>query len=138
GARRHATNGRPRTRHGRSSTACRSRSPHGAVGAARERRPRTRSRLVSRGARRASRVPRPHYRPARMPWPVPASLLLAILVAAQVAKLVPRPRFAVLGAAIALAALVLYAVTPAGVIDLSIGVALGVGVGLVVPSRRVT
>jgi peptidoglycan/xylan/chitin deacetylase (PgdA/CDA1 family) len=65
-------------------------------------------------------------------------LLLAILVAAQVAKLIPRPRFAVLGAVVALTALVLFAVTPAGVIDLSIGLVLGVGVGLVVPARRIT
>ena len=43
-----------------------------------------------------------------------------------------------LGAAVALTALVLFAVTPAGVIDLSIGVVLGVGVGLVMPARRLT
>jgi peptidoglycan/xylan/chitin deacetylase (PgdA/CDA1 family) len=66
------------------------------------------------------------------------SSLLAILVAAQVAKLVPRPRFAVLGAVVALVALVLFGVTPSGVIDLSIAVVLGVGVGLVLPARRIT
>jgi peptidoglycan/xylan/chitin deacetylase (PgdA/CDA1 family) len=65
-------------------------------------------------------------------------LLLAILIAAQVAKLTPRPRFAMLGAVIALTAMVLFAVTPAGVIDLSIGVVFGVGVGLVVPAERIT
>ena len=62
--------------------------------------------------------------------------MLAILVATHVARVVPRPRFAVLGAVLALTALVLFAVTPAGVIDLSIGVVLGVGAGLILPERR--
>jgi peptidoglycan/xylan/chitin deacetylase (PgdA/CDA1 family) len=65
-------------------------------------------------------------------------LLLAIVVAAQVAKIVPRPRFAVLGTIAALVALALYGVTPFGAIDLSIGAVLGVGVGLVVPARTIT
>ena len=69
---------------------------------------------------------------------MPASLLLAILVAAQVAKLVPRPRFAALGTALALAGLVLFGVTPPGAIDLLIGLVFGVGVGLIAPARRVT
>src|SRR5260221_12053545 len=73
-----------------------------------------------------------------MPWPVPLSLLLAILVAAQMARLIPRPGFAVVGAIVALTALVLFGVTPAGVIDLSIGLVFGLGVGLVVPARRMT
>src|SRR5258707_11453488 len=73
-----------------------------------------------------------------MPWPSPVSLVLALVVAAQVAKFVPRPRFATLGAAIAVTAIVLYAVTPRGVIDLSIGLALGIGVGLVLPDTRAT
>ena len=54
------------------------------------------------------------------------------------AKVVPRPRLAALGTVIAVTALLLYAVTPRGVIDLSIGVALGVGVGLVLPAGRIT
>jgi peptidoglycan/xylan/chitin deacetylase (PgdA/CDA1 family) len=69
---------------------------------------------------------------------MPVSLLLAILVAAQVAKLIPRPRFAVLGAIVALVGLVLFAVTPSGVIDLSIGIAFGLGVGLAMPAPRLT
>ncbi|MEY2433883.1 MAG: peptidoglycan-N-acetylglucosamine deacetylase [Acidimicrobiaceae bacterium] len=64
--------------------------------------------------------------------------MLAIVVAAQVAKLIPRPRFAVVGTVIALVALVLYDVTPRGVIDLPIGLVFGVGLGLAVPARRVT
>jgi peptidoglycan/xylan/chitin deacetylase (PgdA/CDA1 family) len=59
-------------------------------------------------------------------------LLLAILVAAQVAKLIPRPRFAVVGVVLAITAFVLFRVTPAGTIDLSIGLVFGIGVGFVV------
>jgi peptidoglycan/xylan/chitin deacetylase (PgdA/CDA1 family) len=70
-----------------------------------------------------------------MPW-LPVSLLLAILVAAQLAKLVPRPRFAPLGAVLAVAALVLLAVTPEGAIDLPIALVLGTGAGLVLPAAR--
>src|SRR5437762_7982066 len=71
-----------------------------------------------------------------MPWPSPVSWALALVVAAQVAKRTPRPPFAVLGSAMAVTALVLYAVTPRGVIDLSIGLVLGIGVGLVLPAAR--
>ena len=59
------------------------------------------------------------------------------MVAAQVAKLIPRPRFAVLGALLVSAAFVLYRVTPSGVIDLSIGVVLGVGAGILVSGVRI-
>jgi peptidoglycan/xylan/chitin deacetylase (PgdA/CDA1 family) len=57
-------------------------------------------------------------------------LLFAILIATQVAKLVPRPRFAILGIVLVAVAVVLYRVTPRGVLDLSIGIVLGVGGGL--------
>lgn len=60
------------------------------------------------------------------------------MVAINVAKLVPRPRLAWLGALLALVALVLYAVTPPGVIDLSIALVLGSGLGLVAPTSRAT
>jgi peptidoglycan/xylan/chitin deacetylase (PgdA/CDA1 family) len=63
-------------------------------------------------------------------------LLLAILVAAQVAKLIPRPRFAVVGVVLAITAFVLFRVTPAGTIDLSIALVFGIGVGLVVAVAR--
>ena len=54
------------------------------------------------------------------------------MVAAQVAKLVARPRFALLGIVLAVLALVLYRVTPRGVLDLSIGIVLGAGAGFAV------
>src|SRR3954449_12145382 len=71
-----------------------------------------------------------------MPWPLPVSLLVALVVASQVARLVPRPRLAPLGAVLGLTALTLHAVTPRGVLDLSIGIVLGVAIGLVVPDSR--
>ncbi|MEY2421236.1 MAG: peptidoglycan-N-acetylglucosamine deacetylase [Acidimicrobiaceae bacterium] len=43
-----------------------------------------------------------------------------------------------LGAVVGVTGLVLFAVTPVGVIDLSIGIVFGVGVGLVLPATRVT
>src|SRR5437867_7448574 len=69
-----------------------------------------------------------------MGWLLPVSFVLAFLVATQVRKLLPRPRFAPLGTVLACIALVLYAVTPTGTIDLSIGIVLGVGVGSVFPT----
>jgi peptidoglycan/xylan/chitin deacetylase (PgdA/CDA1 family) len=63
-------------------------------------------------------------------------LLLAIIVAAQVAKLVPRPRFAVVGVVLAFTAFVLFRVTPAGAIDLSIALVFGIGVGFIVAVAR--
>src|SRR4051812_22709200 len=71
-----------------------------------------------------------------MSWPLPVSLLVALAVGSQVARLVPRPRLAPLGAVLGVTALVLYAVTPRGVLDLSIGVVLGIAIGLVVPDTR--
>lgn len=50
----------------------------------------------------------------------------------QVAKLVPRPRFAVVGVVLSITAFVLFRVTPAGAIDLPIALVLGVGIGFVV------
>ena len=61
--------------------------------------------------------------------------MLALVVAVFVARTAPRRWLAIVGAAVALIAIVLYRVTPRGTIDLSIGLALGVGVGLVVPWR---
>jgi peptidoglycan/xylan/chitin deacetylase (PgdA/CDA1 family) len=61
--------------------------------------------------------------------------LLALVVALIVARTPRRRWLAIVGASIALVAIVLYRVTPRGTIDLSIGLALGVGVGLVVPWR---
>ena len=58
------------------------------------------------------------------------------MVAVVVARAAPRRWLAFVGAVIALIAIVLYRVTPRGTIDLSIGIALGVGVGLVVPWPR--
>jgi peptidoglycan/xylan/chitin deacetylase (PgdA/CDA1 family) len=63
--------------------------------------------------------------------------VIAIVVAVQVVKLIPRPRFAILGAVIGVIAVVLYAVTPHGVIDLLLGLVLGVGIGLVTPAERI-
>ena len=57
------------------------------------------------------------------------------MLAVLVARSVPRRWLAVIGAAIALIALVLYRVTPRGTIDLPIGLALGLGIGLAVPWR---
>ncbi len=59
-----------------------------------------------------------------MPWPMPVSLLLAIVVAARVARLAARAWLAALGALLAVVAVVLYRVTPTGTIDLSIGIVL--------------
>jgi hypothetical protein len=59
-------------------------------------------------------------------------LLLAILIAAQVARIAPRPRFIPLGVVLVAVAVVLYRVTPRGVIDLSIGIVLGAGAGLAI------
>jgi peptidoglycan-N-acetylglucosamine deacetylase len=59
--------------------------------------------------------------------------LLALVVALVVARTPRRRWLAFVGAPMALVAIVLYRVTPRGTIDLSIGLALGVGLGLVVP-----
>ena len=61
--------------------------------------------------------------------------MLALVVAAFVARTAPRRWLAIVGAAIAIIAIVLYRVTPRGTIDLSIGLTLGLGIGLVVPWR---
>lgn len=61
--------------------------------------------------------------------------MLAALVAVVVAGSAPRRWLAIVGAALALIAVVLYRVTPRGTIDLLIGLTLGVGVGLAVPWR---
>jgi peptidoglycan/xylan/chitin deacetylase (PgdA/CDA1 family) len=61
--------------------------------------------------------------------------VLAALVAVVVAGSAPRRWLAIVGAALALIAVVLYRVTPRGTIDLLIGLTLGVGVGLAVPWR---
>jgi len=61
--------------------------------------------------------------------------VLAAVVAMVVARSAPRRWLAIVGAAVALMALVLYRVTPRGTIDLLIGLSLGIGVGLVVPWR---
>lgn len=50
----------------------------------------------------------------------------------------PRPRLAPLGAVLGLTALTLYAVTPRGVLDLSIGIVLGIAIGLVLPEPRLS
>jgi peptidoglycan/xylan/chitin deacetylase (PgdA/CDA1 family) len=71
-----------------------------------------------------------------MSWPLPVSLLVAFAVASALARLVPRPRLALLGAVLGITALTLYAVTPRGVLDLSIGIVLGIAIGLVVPDER--
>src|SRR5437868_2904353 len=65
-----------------------------------------------------------------MPW-LPLSLVLALLVAVQVAKLASRRLYAVIGVVLVLVALVLFRVTPAGAIDLSIAIVLGIGAGIV-------
>src|SRR3954453_21502728 len=62
--------------------------------------------------------------------------MLAAAVAVVVARSGPRRRLAFAGIPIALIAIVLYRVTPRGTIDLLIGIAFGVGVGLVVPWPR--
>jgi peptidoglycan/xylan/chitin deacetylase (PgdA/CDA1 family) len=61
--------------------------------------------------------------------------VLAALVAVAVARSAPRRWLTIVGAALALIAVVLYRVTPRGTIDLLIGLTLGVGVGLAVPWR---
>src|SRR5438445_11744137 len=67
-----------------------------------------------------------------MSWALPVSLVLAVLLAAPQARMALRPRYAVLGGVLVTAALVLYRVTPRGVLDLSIGIALGIGAGSVI------
>src|SRR4051795_2522475 len=67
-----------------------------------------------------------------MSWPLPVSLLLALAVAAPLARMALKARYAVIGSVLVVVALVLYRVTPRGVLDLWIGVVLGVGAGAVV------
>ena len=55
------------------------------------------------------------------------------MVAVVVARTRPRRWLALVGAALALIAIVLYRVTPRGAIDLLTGLTLGVGIGLAVP-----
>ena len=59
--------------------------------------------------------------------------MLAVVVAVMVARRTPRRSLAIVGLPMALMAIVLYRVTPNGAIDLVIGVAFGVGLGLMAP-----
>jgi peptidoglycan/xylan/chitin deacetylase (PgdA/CDA1 family) len=59
-------------------------------------------------------------------------LFVAIVLVAQLVRMRPRFRFAPVGIVLVAVALVLYRVTPRGVLDLSIGIVLGVGAGLAV------
>jgi peptidoglycan/xylan/chitin deacetylase (PgdA/CDA1 family) len=62
-----------------------------------------------------------------------AAIGISVTVAIAIARLVPRPRLAWLGALVVAAAALLVAVTPRGVITIVIGALAGVGIGLIVP-----
>jgi len=62
-----------------------------------------------------------------------AAISIGVTLAIVVARLVPRPRLAWLGALLVAAAALLVAVTPRGIITLSIAALAGVGAGLVTP-----
>jgi peptidoglycan/xylan/chitin deacetylase (PgdA/CDA1 family) len=67
-----------------------------------------------------------------------AAISISVTVAIGVARLVPRPRLAWLGALVVAACALLVAVTPRGVITIVIGALAGVGIGLVEPVAPLT